>query len=49
MPFLDFRLLLSRKLTKHFSQRLAQFLVQNFTPVLRNENDVVFAVPGRVA
>jgi hypothetical protein len=48
VSFLDFGLFLRRKLPKNFTQRLAQFLIQNLPPILRNKNHVIFAVPGRV-
>ena len=45
MPFFDPALSVFRKFAKHLAQMLAQFTVQNFAPKLRNENDVVFALP----
>ena len=48
VSFLDFGLFLRRKLPKNFTQHLAQFLIQNLPPILRNKNHVIFAVPGRV-
>jgi hypothetical protein len=48
MPLLDPALSMFRKLAEHLPQMLAQLAVQNFAPKLRNEDDVVFALPLRV-
>jgi len=49
VPFQDFRLLLHRQTVKDFAQVPAEFGVQRLPPALRYEDDVIFAVPGRVA
>src|SRR5271166_2876459 len=48
MPLLDPALSVFRQLAEHLAQMLAQLAVQNFASKLRNENDVVFALPFRV-
>ena len=48
MAFFDPAIPVFRKLAEHRAQMLAQFTVQNLAPKLRNENDVVFALPLRV-
>jgi hypothetical protein len=48
MSLFDFRFFLSRELTKDFAHRPPQFLKEHFASILRDENHVVFAVPGRV-
>ena len=45
MPFLDPALLLLGKLAEHFAQILPQLPVQRLPPALRDEDDVVFALP----
>jgi hypothetical protein len=49
MPFLDLRFLLRRELAEHLTQVLAKLQIQRLPPALRDEDDVVFAVPYRVA
>ena len=48
MPFLNPALSLFRKIAEHPAQMSAQLAVQNLPTKLRNENDVVFALPFRV-
>ena len=48
MPLLDPALFLRCKLLKHLAHILPQFRVERLSPALRNENNVVFALPPRV-
>ena len=48
MPFFDPALSVFRKLAENLPQVFAQLAVQNLAPKLRNENDVIFALPLRV-
>jgi hypothetical protein len=49
MPFHDPALLLLGQLVKHFAQILTQIAVQNFPAALGNKNNVILALPFRVA
>ena len=49
MPFLDPALLLYCQAPEHLSEVLAQLPIQRLPAVLRDEDDVVFALPLRVA
>ena len=48
-PFFDPALLLRRQLPKHLPKVLTQLGVQRSSSALGNEDDVIFAVPCRVA
>jgi hypothetical protein len=49
VSFLDFGLFLRRKLPKNFTQRLAQFLIQNLPPILQEpKNGAVHLRPLRL-
>jgi len=48
MSLFDPALSVFRKLAEHLPQVFAQLAVQALAPKLRNENDVVFALPFRV-
>ena len=49
MPFLNFRVLLKRELAEHFAQMPSQLLIQRLSPTFRDEDNMIFAVPSRVA
>ena len=49
MPFLDLRFLLKRKLAEHFAQMPTQLLIQRLAATFRDEDNMIFAVPSRVA
>ena len=49
VPFLDLRFLLRREPAEHLTQVLAKLQIQCLPPALRDKDDVVFAVPYRVA
>jgi len=49
MPFLDAALLLLGQSSEHLAQMLVQASVQHLPAAFRNENDVVPALPFRVA
>ena len=49
MPFLNFRFLLKGELAEHFAQMLAQLLIQRLASTFRNEDNMIFALPCRVA
>jgi hypothetical protein len=48
MPFFNPALPVFCKLAEHLPQMLTQFAIENFAPKLRDENDVIFALPLRV-
>lgn len=48
-PFFDPAFILRRQLKKHFAQAAAKFDIKRLPPALRDEGDVIFAVPFRVA
>ena len=45
VPFLDLALLLVRQATEHHPEAIPELPVENLLPVLRNEDDVISAVP----
>jgi hypothetical protein len=49
MPFLNPALLLLGQFSQHLTQMPAQIPVQHFAPALRDKNNVVLALPFRVA
>jgi hypothetical protein len=49
MPLQDLALLLHRQLVKHLAQVTAKLNVKRLPPALRDEHNVIFAVPGGVA
>jgi hypothetical protein len=49
MTFLDPALFLIGQFTEHLSQMVAPALVQNLPASLRDENNVILALPFRVA
>jgi hypothetical protein len=49
VPFLNAALLLLGQLAKHLAQMLAEAPVQHLSPALRYKNNVVPALPLRVA
>src|SRR5215469_682208 len=49
VPFLDLRLLLRGRLVEHLAEMPAQLQIQSLPSTLRNEDDVVFALPRGVA
>jgi hypothetical protein len=49
MPFLNAAFFLLGQLSEHLAQVPAQVSVQHFAPALRYENNVVLALPLRVA
>jgi hypothetical protein len=49
MPFLNPALFLLGQSSKYLTQMPAQISIQHFAPTFRNENNVVLALPLRVA
>jgi hypothetical protein len=49
MPFLDPALFLLGQLSEHLAQMPAQISIQHFAPTFRNKNNMVLALPLRVA
>lgn len=48
MPLFDPAFLLNRQLSEHFAKMVAKLTVQSLTPIFRDKDHAIFAVPLRV-